>query len=81
MIGSFQNLSIQILKFCWTDGKGQKMLTKMFLKSFVDMKIIIITNGWIILIFKLNRTVILDFILILLNFILLKVGTRKKVVT
>lgn len=51
------------------------MLTKMFLKSFVEMKIIIITNGWIVLIFKLNRTI--DFSLILLNFISFKVGKRK----
>lgn len=75
MIGRFQILSIQILKFSWTDGKGQKMLTKMFLKSFVEMKIIIITNGWIVLIFKLNRKI--DFSLILLNFISFKVGKRK----
>lgn len=75
MICRFQILSIQIPKFSWTDGKRQKMLTKMFLKSFVKMKIIIITNGWIVLNFKLNRTV--DFSLILLSFIPLKVGTRK----
>lgn len=75
MIGRFQILSIQIPKVSWTDGKGQKMLTKMFLKSFVEMKIIIITNGWIVLIFKLKRTI--DFSLILLNFISFKVGKRK----
>lgn len=51
------------------------MLTKMFLKSFVEMKIIIITNDWIVLIFKLNRTI--DLSLILLNFISFKVGKRK----